>query len=298
MAADRVFGIMELRESILDLLDERSLLLSQGISRTFASAVKDSAKYQRKLFFTLSEPTAGIGINDIKVNPLLAERVPADRMRSNPQNQVFLALKSNFLEFPDHHEKAYRLKSETGSWQKMYLLSAATTAQVTITFGTIRSYYVNAFQAEYQSKTVDIQNRPLRYIAESAVFQRQLRIAGLLCYVDELGSRIRVLNLQASALEQSEQWVKALKKVADRQYAMLQEAVANASDVVDPAKKFDFLRRHGFLAAVEELEGREGQHHETSDELVRVIRARPNLLEIKDDATRHMRWRIACFGSA
>ncbi|KAK5701625.1 hypothetical protein LTR97_004443 [Elasticomyces elasticus] len=298
MASERVFGIMELRESILDLLDERTLLLSQGINKTFASAITDSAKYQRKLFFTLDESTAQIGIDDIKVNPLLAERVPADRMRSNPQNQVFLTLKSNFLEVPDHHQKAYRLKSETGSWQKMYLLSAPTTAQVTITFGTIRSHYVNAYLAEYESKTVDIQNWPLRYIAESAVFQRQLRIAGLLCYVDGLGSRIRVLNLEASALQNSQQWVNALRGVTSREYALLEWAVEHASDVVDPAKKFDFLRRHGFLAAVEELEGREGQHHETSDELVRVIRARPNLLAIKDDETRHMKWRIACFGSA
>lgn len=56
MAAARVFGIVELLEMILDDVDERTLLLSQGFNRTFASTIADSAKYQNKLFFTGDQP--------------------------------------------------------------------------------------------------------------------------------------------------------------------------------------------------------------------------------------------------
>ncbi|KAK5733146.1 hypothetical protein LTR17_009887 [Elasticomyces elasticus] len=270
MAAERVFGIMELRESILDLLDERSLLLSQGISRIFASAVKDSTKYQRKLFFTVGELTAAVSIDDIE------------------------ALKNDFLEFPSHTERAYRLKSEAGSWQKMHLLRAGKKRLVTIAFGPIRSYD----GADYELKLVSSQNIAMRYITKSDPFQRQLRLAGHLDYVDKLASRIRVGNLSPAALHQTRFWVIALQRVAGKQYDMFQRADTKASRVADPARDFHRLRHYGFLAAVEELEGRAGEHHNTSDFMVWTIRARPELLVIEDEATRHIRWRIAIFGSA
>ncbi|KAK4901825.1 hypothetical protein LTR27_001597 [Elasticomyces elasticus] len=298
MAAERVFGIMELRESILDLLDERSLLLSQGISRIFASAVKDSAKYQRKLFFTVDEPTAAVSIDDIEVNPLLAERVStssySDALHLQAKSHIFVALKSNFLESPSHTERAYRLKSEIGSWQRMHLLRAGKKRLVTIALGPIRSYD----GADYELKLVSSHNITMRYITKSDPFQRQLRIAGHLDYVDKLASRIRVGNLSPAALYQTRVWVMALQRVAGEQYDMFQRADTKASRVADPARDFHRLRHHGFLAAVEELEGQAGEHHNASDFMVWTIRARPELLVIEDEATRHIRWRIAIFGSA
>ena len=56
MAAARAFGTVELLELILDELDERTLLLSQRINKTFAATITDSSKYQRKLFFTDEPP--------------------------------------------------------------------------------------------------------------------------------------------------------------------------------------------------------------------------------------------------
>ncbi len=65
MAAERVFGISELRDNILRNLDERTLLLSQSVNRAFASSIAESSEFQRQLFFFAEEASPNASFSDI-----------------------------------------------------------------------------------------------------------------------------------------------------------------------------------------------------------------------------------------
>ncbi|KAK3115052.1 hypothetical protein LTR53_006010, partial [Teratosphaeriaceae sp. CCFEE 6253] len=66
MAAERVFGIAELRDNILRYLDERSMLLSQRVNRACAHGIAESPELQRNLFFFVEEPKPTASFRDIE----------------------------------------------------------------------------------------------------------------------------------------------------------------------------------------------------------------------------------------
>ena len=133
--------------------------------------------------------------------------------------------------------------------------------------------------------------------------KQQLRIAGLVKYVSDSSCRITEGQLHPDTLKDAEEWVQTIEQRGRTTRTMypiitpLHEAVMSYRHLAQQgierrARMFDFL------CAIEQLEGREGQHSQQSDEFVRYISSEPYRLRISDDKKRLVAWKIACFGSA
>ncbi|KAK4924142.1 hypothetical protein LTR49_008661 [Elasticomyces elasticus] len=281
MAAKRVFGIAELLENVLDHMDERTLLLSQRISRTFADTISDSAKYQRKLFFTVDEATQYTCMSDIK----------------GPNGLVQLELKGSLLQLPNEKNKTYHLEHDHGSWQKMHLINPAATSTLEVWFG---GDAVRELDRDKRFRTMQYANLPFGALMNDSAMQWRLQHNGLTVYMKGLVERIEREELPLAAVACSDDWLRELRPEAQDPDALRERLtkIRRAVEYVMASRVWHSARKFAFWCAVEELEEREGQRYEASEEMVQMVRDRPALLEIKDDAARLARWRIACLGSA
>ena len=228
------------------------------------------------------------------------------------------------MQAPTDSNKAYHLKSEHGSWRRMYLVRATLCKRIDISFTRSEGRH-----EKYLESTTIKRSGARRYhwslnsVIEVESIRRRMKAAGLVEYVRSLYPRITSGSLDASALADSEHWMKEIRdelkkglvdgkaQTTDRSH---QAAIDNNMKISNDlgglqsgvqhhrakARLFTAgkLRDIGWLSAIEALEGRLGQHHAESDDMIRQISSRSGLLAINDEVERRKRWRVVCFGFA
>ncbi|KAK1042369.1 hypothetical protein LTR33_015554 [Friedmanniomyces endolithicus] len=308
MAVERVFGIGELRDNILRHLDERTLLLSQNVNRAFASSIAESSEFQRQLFFVAEEPSPSASFGEITVNPLIGKLLTNDHPNDHSNNATFeetmeyirVELSSRFLEPPNADSKTFRLKHNSGSWQRMYLVRPARHMEVIFSCEGSVLGGSSARQSFTTALCRDAPQRPLLSLMASEPVQHLFRAAGILTYVEALAALIRVGLLAPATLADCDAWVPALKgKEVQRLWnfkalRLLVSAIGEGARQAASEYSQTKARKYSFLCAVEELEGREGPRYRESDEVVQRIRSEPNLLAIDGRYQRLVRWSFAC----
>ncbi|KAK0365345.1 hypothetical protein LTR91_014372 [Friedmanniomyces endolithicus] len=304
MAAERVFGISELRDNILRNLDERTLLLSQSVNRAFASSIAESSEFQRQLFFFAEEASPNASFSDITVNPLIGKLLTNDHLDHNPFEETMetiqVELSSTFLEPPNADNKTYRLKHTSGSWQRMYLVRPARHMDVIVSCEGSVLGGSSARQSFTTALCRDAPQRPLLSLMASEPVQHLIRAAGILTYVEALAALLRAGLLAPAVLADCEAWVPAPKgKEAQRVWKLkslrlLVSAIGEGARQGASEYSLTKARKYSFLCAIEELEGREGPRYQESNEVVQRIRSEPGLLAIDGKYQRLVRWSFIC----
>lgn len=141
-AVDRVISVPELLLAILGYIDDRSLLLLQGVSRQFRDTIVGTKELRHRLFLQ-GKSNYAVEPQDIKINPFFAIRIP-DRLHRDRDGKprVDILLHRDFLTpAPRHGEIPYKVGYEAayppGSWQRMLLFQPPVELHADIAIGTM-----------------------------------------------------------------------------------------------------------------------------------------------------------------